>query len=213
MDRIIHSRYTRSLAANLHEELRVTFRMRSRLREFAADHQFVLDAVARHANIAEPVAIDLDEFYVPLLKAAKRGPFLPLDGLFVRDWDPNQRRTGAGMRFGTRLYEIEGIRFARIHFPYDDGLGYSAFNFIAVASQHYRRFYRIALRRRRDAEPPSVPPILPQEHLDLLWNNTIGYLDKPNLRRIKAYGGRAKRGLLLTGAPGNGKTMACRWIW
>jgi cell division protease FtsH len=33
------------------------------------------------------------------------------------------------------------------------------------------------------------------------------------LRRIKEYGGRAKRGVLLTGAPGNGKTMACRWIW
>src|SRR5262249_55553901 len=34
-----------------------------------------------------------------------------------------------------------------------------------------------------------------------------------NLERIKSYGGRAKRGVLLTGSPGNGKTMACRWIW
>ena len=34
-----------------------------------------------------------------------------------------------------------------------------------------------------------------------------------NLAHIKAYGGRVKRGILLTGAPGNGKTMACRWIW
>jgi SpoVK/Ycf46/Vps4 family AAA+-type ATPase len=54
---------------------------------------------------------------------------------------------------------------------------------------------------------------LPPEQSDLLWKNTIGYLDRTNLGRIKSYGGRARRGVLLTGAPGNGKTMACRWIW
>jgi SpoVK/Ycf46/Vps4 family AAA+-type ATPase len=33
------------------------------------------------------------------------------------------------------------------------------------------------------------------------------------LQRIRDYGGRARRGLLLTGPPGNGKTSACRWLW
>jgi SpoVK/Ycf46/Vps4 family AAA+-type ATPase len=55
--------------------------------------------------------------------------------------------------------------------------------------------------------------VLPPEQLALLWKNTIGYLEGETLRRIRAYGGRAKRGVMLTGAPGNGKTMACRWIW
>jgi cell division protease FtsH len=86
-------------------------------------------------------------------------------------------------------------------------------DFVAVSRANYHRLYRIALRCRRDHEPPSPPPVLPQEQLDLLWQNTIGYLEAANLERIKAYGGRAKRGVLLTGAPGNGKTMACRYIW
>src|SRR5205807_637298 len=82
-----------------------------------------------------------------------------------------------------------------------------------VDRKNYARLYRIALRCRQASEPPSNPPVMAQEQLDQLWRNTIGYLEGPNLARIKQYGGRAKRGVLLTGAPGNGKTMACRWIW
>src|SRR5207249_10201136 len=88
------------------------------------------------------------------------------------------------------------------------GLAYTA-----AARKASARLYRIALRCRQESEPPSIPPVLPREQLDQLWKNTIGYLEGTNLERIKAYGGRAKRGVLLTGAPGNGKTMACRWIW
>ena len=68
-------------------------------------------------------------------------------------------------------------------------------------------------RRVVDLEDAPQPPVLTAEQSDLLWKNTIDYLDPVNLRRIKEYGGRAKRGVLLTGEPGNGKTMACRWIW
>ena len=54
---------------------------------------------------------------------------------------------------------------------------------------------------------------MPAGHSEVLWRNTIGFLDPANLRRIKDLGGRAKRGLLLSGPPGNGKTTACRWIF
>jgi cell division protease FtsH len=183
------------------------------IERYAADHRLLLDAAARQAGLADPVALDLDEFYLPLLKRAKRRDLLPVAGLLVRDWDPNNRRANPGMQIGMRVYEIEGIRFVRVRFHHSLRTNCTGLDFMAVGEKDYRRLYKIALRCRREDQPASVPPVLPQEQLDQLWDNTVGYLDSANLDRIRAYGGRAKRGVLLTGAPGNGKTMACRWIW
>jgi hypothetical protein len=183
------------------------------LTHYAAEYRYLLSAAARAAGLADPVAVDPDVFGEPLLRKARRGPLLPIDGVLVRDWDPDCRRTKPGVQLGLRLYKIEGIPFARVCFPYHDQRSYAGQQFYAVARRDYRRLYHIAVRCRRDAEPPSPPPVLPEAQLEQLWRNTIGYLDRANLRRIKQYGGRARRGVLLTGPPGNGKTMACRWVW
>jgi hypothetical protein len=187
--------------------------MKSPLQHYTEDHHRLLEAVARQAGIADPVAIDLDDFTVPLMRVARKGELLPIDGVLVRDWDPDNRRVYPGLRLGLRLYSVEGIRFARVRFAHSEQSNGWGLDFVAVDRKDYRKLYRIALRCRRDFEPPSKPPVLPPEQAEQLWKNTIGYLDRTNLRRIKAYGGRARRGVLLTGTPGNGKTMACRWIW
>ncbi len=183
------------------------------LRHFASDHRHLLKVAAQAAGFAEPVAVDLDEFYTPIVQEARKGPLLPIDGVLVRDWDPNNRRLNPGTDFGLRIYEIAGIRFVRVRFVYDDRSACNALDFVAIDRKDYRRFYRLALRCRRDAEPCVRPPIMPPEQAQLLWQNTIGYLEPANLRRIKKYGGRARRGILLMGSPGNGKTSACRWVW
>jgi hypothetical protein len=187
--------------------------MSSHLQQYTADHRFLLEAVGREAGFRDPVAIDLDEYHLPLVKAARKGPLAAVDGVLVRSWYPTNRRYHPGIQLGLRLYEIEGVRFALVRFPYSQAHNCQGLDFAAVERADYQRLYRIALRLRRDQEPPSAAPILPPEQLDVLWKNTIAYLDRANLQRIKAYGGRARRGVLLTGAPGNGKTMACRWIW
>jgi hypothetical protein len=187
--------------------------MMSSLKQYTADHRYLLDVVARGAGFEAPVAIDLDEFYSPLIKAARKGPLLPIDGVLVRDWDRDSRRLNPGIQLGLRIYEIEGICFVRVRFPFRDRFHAGGLDFVAVDRKDYRRLYKIALRCRRDDGPPSSPPVLTPEQADSLWRNTIGYLEPANLRRIKAYGGRAKRGVLLMGPPGNGKTSACRWIW
>jgi hypothetical protein len=187
--------------------------MDSVLRQYTADHRYLLEVVARQAGFRAPVAVQLDDFHEPLLKAARKGEFLPFDGVLIRDWDPDCRRTQPGVALGMRFYEVEDIRFVHVCFAYDEMQSMTPFRFVAVDRTDYGRLYKIALQCRRDAEPLSRPPVLPAEQTDLLWKNTIGYLDPVNLTRIKSYGGRARRGVLLTGAPGNGKTMACRWIW
>ncbi|HEV3205122.1 MAG TPA: ATP-binding protein [Gemmataceae bacterium] len=183
------------------------------LRQVTGDHRYVLEVVARQAGFTSPVAVNLDDFYTPLVKMSRKGAILPIDGVLVRDWCPENRRLSPGLQLGMRFYEIERIQFVTVHFRFDEQRNYWAFNFVAVDRKDYMRLYKIALRCRRDFEPAGEPPILPPDLADLLWNNTIEYLEPKNLRRIKEYGGRARRGVLLIGSPGNGKTMACRWLW
>src|SRR6516225_7518732 len=153
--------------------------MNSQLQQYAADHRFLLETVARQVGFEAPVAVDMDEFYTPLVKAARRGALLPIEGVLVRDWDPDNRKTSPGFQIGMRLYDIEGIPFVRVRFTHNDRLNGWGLDFVAVARENYRRLYQAALRCRRDEEPPCQPPILLPEQLSQLWKNTIGYLEGP----------------------------------
>jgi hypothetical protein len=187
--------------------------MSSPLEEYTAEHRYLLEEAGRAAGFADPVVVHLADFYAPLLRQARRGALLPIAGVLVRDWDPDNHRLNPGCQLGLRLYDLDGVRFARVRFAYHDRRHWGGLDFIAVDRKDYARLYRAAWRCRQGDEPPAEPPVLGAGQAELLWQNTVGYLEPANLRRITEYGGRAKRGVLLMGPPGNGKTMACRWIW
>src|SRR6266436_2600888 len=117
--------------------------MNRHLQSYAADHRYLLNVV------------DLDDFNMPLLKAARKGEIVPIDGVLVRDWDPDNRKIYPGIRLGMRVYSIQGVRFVRVRFQPEDDLNCAGLDFIAVDRRDYRRLYKIALRCRRDFEPPS----------------------------------------------------------
>jgi AAA+ superfamily predicted ATPase len=69
----------------------------------------------------------------------------------------------------------------------------------------------IACKRQCEAVfDENKPPILADGILEDIVANTVGFLIKS--KEIERYGIRIKRGLILEGEPGNGKSMVCRYL-
>ena len=183
------------------------------LADYAADHRFMVEAAAQAAGLTDPVAFSPGAHLFPLISSSVRGPLVPIDGALLRQWITGARTYWPSARFGIRLYTADGMRFARcvanVHGDYAE----DAYDVFVASRADYLRLFRLAVRAGREKVPDDLPPVLPAGQLEVLRQNTLGYLDRKNLQRIKELGGRPKRGLLLTGPPGNGKTSACRWLW
>jgi cell division protease FtsH len=183
------------------------------LQSYSADHRELLAAAARATGLADLLAVNLDEFQTPLLRYSKRGPVLPLNGVLIRDWDRDFKYHWPGVKYGIRTYRILDLTYVRVVAPSLDHDSSAVYDFFAVQRSDYRSLYRWARWCKAQSNPPGPPPVIKADTLAALLRNTVEYLDSENLKEIKSFGGRPKRGLLLTGPPGNGKTSACRWIW
>ncbi len=66
------------------------------------------------------------------------------------------------------------------------------------------------VKAEQRATKGQSPPLLSPGLLERIIENTIGYLREA--KEIGAYGVKIKRGVILDGKPGNGKTMVCKWL-
>lgn len=92
----------------------------------------------------------------------------------------------------------------------DHNQDYAFDEFWMVAATDYLALYR-CLRRLLKRQPAAQPPLMPAVDLERLWKNTIGFLQRGE-EALERFGVTLKRGVLLMGSPGNGKTTACRWL-
>jgi len=108
--------------------------------------------------------------------------------------------------------EIDGVTIGlvKVVAPFPNTCVAKWYQFWAVPVEHYRRLYRF-LRRLERNSIDVIAPIMRAGDRQRLWNETIGFLAHGR-QTLKMYGVPQKRGVLLLGTPGNGKTMACRWL-
>ena len=183
------------------------------LRQLQHDQQHCLRVAAE--ALGEPVralALD-DDVEEPLLRRLRREARIGLDGgpavlRFIDERRGHRLELGVEL-FGVRIDGVE-VRLARVIAPRDWDATESCYQFWSVPRRHYRRFYRFARQLLRQGQR-QAPPLLRAQEIERLWSNTIGFL-RHGSEALKRYGVPQKRGVLLLGEPGNGKTMACRWL-
>ena len=183
------------------------------LKQLQSDQQFCLRAAAEAlGEPACPLVLDVC-IENALVKRLQRVSRLGLDcgPPVVRLVD---ERRGHSLEVGIQLYRctIDGteVQLAMVKAPRHWDATEACYEFWAVPRRHMRRFYRLIRQLLRQRQRQS-PPLLREGELERLWRNTIGFLRHAH-QALKRYGLPQKRGVLLLGEPGNGKTMACRWL-
>ena len=134
------------------------------------------------------------------------------DEAFVLAFDTE--RPGHELAAGIERYRVDygkrSLRVARVYVPFGSYPETTYYDFWAVAESQYRDFYRVIRQLERE-EMAAPAPLMSAGDAERLYANSIGFLRR-GCRTLREHGVPQRRGVLLLGQPGNGKTMACRWI-
>jgi hypothetical protein len=187
--------------------------------EHQLDHQECLRLAAQ--ALGEPVrAVTLDWKMEQILRKhirhEKRLGIGPADAMVRIQSERKGHALEVGLevfrvdRSGVRRAGCDSIRVVKVDAPYGQNNSYHLYSFWAVPIRDYRPLYRL-LRRELRRDHTNVMPVMCEHDRRSLWDNSVGFL-KQGCELLAEFGVAQKRGILLLGEPGNGKTMACRWL-
>ncbi len=93
---------------------------------------------------------------------------------------------------------------------------YATLNWVVcIKKQDIKKFYKFLIKIENEQFiKEAVPPILQSGMIAEIYKNTIGFLErgKELADKYKEYSIPFKRGILLCGKPGCGKTLTCKWL-
>ncbi|MBC8873453.1 MAG: ATP-binding protein [Planctomycetes bacterium] len=177
------------------------------------DHELCLRAASEvlgETACAIELRWDCEQLLRPRLRFEFRrgvraeGPMLAFD----------TERPGHELAAGIERYRVDygdrSLRVARVYVPFGSYPESTYYDFWAVGQTRYRDFYRV-LRQLERQEMAAPAPLMRAGDAERLYTNTIGFLRR-GCQTLREHGVPQRRGVLLLGQPGNGKTMACRWI-
>lgn len=187
------------------------------LYELTESHLALVNKAAVDCDLVNPVAFNPHRYSSVLIDSATKKRIFDIGGLLIRSWSPTRVSHG-GIEQGIIQYEVQSesglITFASVRVHFSANAPTDAMYFFVCAAADYQRLYRYCLRADRTYQINDPhKPILPDDVATILYDNTINFLLGDRIEKIIAMGGRPKRGIILSGPPGNGKTMACRWLW
>jgi cell division protease FtsH len=148
-----------------------------------------------------------------LIKLASGSAAHGLEGLPpVRQFEESQR--GKCVVYGLLDYTLElgGTRYRLLQYcnRLNENQETAFDDFWMIAADQYDPFYA-DLRQFLNERTSVRAPLMPTADRERLWKNTIGFLQRGE-DALERFGVPLKRGVLLMGTPGNGKTSACRWL-
>ncbi|MBC8351258.1 MAG: ATP-binding protein [Planctomycetes bacterium] len=181
-----------------------------KLRDFTSDFRLMLDhssellgGEARPVQIEWTIEHSLERH---LIRRGSSGIGMNQPLVWLNDGRRGHEITIGVQLYGLRLPDAE-LPIVEISPPYRSRVP----QFWAVREQDYRRFYRFIREKLKESRAECVEPIMCASDRQRLWDNTVGFLRR-DVSQLKRFGVPQKRGVLLSGDPGNGKTMACRWL-
>jgi cell division protease FtsH len=130
-----------------------------------------------------------------------------INGLKIQ-YDMGLHKANNPLFTGFLIYKCRDIdlHYAVVSVPTSSG---ERFYLTVIEKGNLFQFKRYIHRQQKNLNTQRIP-ILDQQLIDDVIRNSVGFL--LNRKKLEGYDVKIRRGIILSGDPGNGKTLMCRWI-